>query len=113
MDLIDRLCNTKIENTSLFSVLDMINSQDYSISGNNLMLKKSVNSNKSKLIPLKCVREYYNDPLTNKKMPKVNLANPCNKIKLTFGISDCYNCRDCHFKLAEKCLSGEISLHKK
>lgn len=108
MDLIDKLYKTRIENISLFIVLDKINNSEYNLVGNNLMLKYF-----SKIIPLKCIREYYNDPLTNKKMPKVNLANPCNKIKLTFGVSNSQNCRDCHFYLAEKCLSGEISLHKK
>lgn len=108
MDLIKVLYDNKINNISLIALDEKLSSREYQLVAGTLFMEIN-----KKTIPIKCIREYYLEPNKTTKMPKVNLANPCNKIKDTFGLTNCDSCIDCHRLMIDRTLTGKSKLYNK
>ena len=111
MELINYFYCVTIENIPLIKIKKEIDNDNYIQTGFSLMLKDLNN----KLIPIKCVKDYYLDPKTNKKIKINNVTNPCHNIQKCFNIEnvDSRRCVECHRQAINNYLKGQISLYKK
>ena len=111
MDLLKALNNYRINGISIYYVIDALNnsSQYKDIPTTSVVLNnKYINT-----LNLKCIREYYKDPLTNKKV-KITSTNKCFCVKKAFSISDNnHYCSNCHRIMANKLFHNEAILLKK
>ena len=105
MDIINYIKNANIEGISILKLKDMLKDSNLQ---NPLILPDSNGNN----VFIKCIREYYKDPSTGKKMKKVNVANECNVIRRTFGINNVsqFACASCHRKILEQHFAGKIDI---
>ena len=102
------LCRLKIDGISPIELIGLINEESYRQTANNLILQLN-----KKMKPLKCVGDYYRDPVTGKKVKTTSLNNPCHNIKNAFSIDTSIGCHNCHKCMASKLMSGEVELLKK
>lgn len=110
MDLISFYTNGKIENISL---LKLENHLKYTPIRNGLK-NGFVYKDNNKYVPIKCIRNYYKDPLTGKLIPNIKLTNPCMTIRSKFGLNhSCHNCIDCHLDMINEYWNGNAELYVK
>ena len=109
MELLSFLNNSSIEDIPLLELESQLSQLKQTVRTNYLSITYN-----SRIKPIKCVREYYLNPLTKKKVPKVNIVNACTSIHGTFGIKDCasVDCNNCHRKMIENYFNGEAYLIK-
>lgn len=108
MELFNKLYKSKIEKIPLIRLKSLIDSS--TILYNTLKIK-----NENELIILKCVREYYLDPSTLKKIKKTNITNECSSIQKKLGITNCntFHCKKCHKTMIDKFFDEKSFLIKK
>ena len=108
MEILNLLNNSRIEDIPLLELEDRL-SKLRGLRSESVILIDYNNRTKN----IKCIREYYLDPNTNKKMPKVNIVNACPIIQRSFGVKCSTNdCRRCHMLMIEQYFKNEASLIK-
>lgn len=109
MNILDLIYGNTLEGYQIYYVRDILKNTNFQ-AGN--LLLANINDNK---VYFKCVCNYYLDPNTNKKIKKINLANPCPKIHNILNINNCssLDCKTCHLKAIENFSNKEIKLLKK
>lgn len=109
MELLRFINGSLIEDIPLSYLLQELKSTQHLIKTNVLNIKYN-----NRLKNIKCIREYYIDPSTNKKMPRVSMVNPCQKIHGVFNINRCVSldCNNCHQIMIEKYYNNESFLIK-
>lgn len=108
MELLSFLNNASIEGIPLLELNEKLNRI------NNTNQSCIVIGYNDRMKSIKCIREYYLDPITKKKAPKVNMVNPCPAIHGIFGVNNCASadCKNCHKKMIETYFSHEAFLIK-
>lgn len=105
MNIIKFINNANINGINVFKLKEQLLTQDSnSYNQNNIILYEG------KVV--KCVKNYYIDPETGKKIKQQNIVNECNKIRRTFGVENnvaSHCCKKCHIIMINKFLSGEIN----
>lgn len=110
MELLSFLNGSSIENIPLLE----LDSQLSKIKSTGNMAQAITINYASRIKVVKCIREYYLDPLTKKKTVKVNIVNPCPAIHGLLGVDNCasVDCNSCHRKMIENYFNGEAFLIK-
>ena len=108
MEFLHLLVDADIEVIPLMILDNKLNTE---VMSNSVLLVK--HDGKQKFI--KCIREYYSDPVDGKKVKKPNMSNFCAKLQNTFNITGCSNfdCKTCHKKAIENYYAGQLKLLKK
>lgn len=109
MELIKYYTKDHIEGLTVFQINDILNNTHNMTNNGTLFLKGD------KLILLKCVREYYLSPTTNKKIPKINISNDCYRIQRELNIENVTSkdCLSCHKNIINQYFNNKISISRK
>lgn len=109
MELLSFINRSSIEGIPLLDLETELNKLQRSVMTNMVIV---THGDRQKNI--KCIREYYLNPLDKKKLPKVNIVNPCNSIQGALNVQGCQpiDCKNCHLQMIEKYFSGQAFLIK-
>lgn len=108
IEIFNTLYKNKIEKIPLINLKKLIDSSN--IIYNTLKIQSE-----DKTTIIKCVRQYYLDPVTLKKIKKINITNECANIHKKLNITNCnsFNCKKCHSIMIDRFFDGKSFLIKK
>ena len=110
MNLLKIIKDTKIEGIKILEFCDFLKKADSGQATPFLYKDKDGKSHS-----IKCIKEYYVDPTTGRKMKTVNVSNKCNAVRQTFTLTGDItheSCFECHEKMLQRFMNSEARLLK-